>query len=239
MEAKGDSKPEPPIKLDSLPFIVIMIDELADLMMVASREVEESVTRLAQMARAAGIHLICATQRPSVDVITGLIKANFPTRISFKVSSRIDSRTILDANGAEALLGAGDMLYQAPGTSKLRRVHGAYITEIETARVVDFIKHQQSPSYEMSVSQEDADADENGAGGTQEYDEKWDEAVALVARLRQASISLIQRHLRIGYNRAARIMEKMEEEGIVGPSDGTSRREVRIPARSKDDDIDD
>ncbi len=233
-EAEGDHKTDHAYELEPLPFIVIVIDELADLMMVASREVEESISRLAQMARAAGIHLILATQRPSVDVITGLIKANFPARISFKVSSRIDSRTILDANGAESLLGAGDMLYHAPATSKLRRVHGAYVTEIETARLVDFIKHQQSPSYEMSVSQEDMDADESDAFGAGEYDEKWDEAVALVARLRQASISLIQRHLRIGYNRAARIIEKMEEEGIVGPSDGTSRREVRIPHDSRD-----
>ncbi|MBW2146812.1 MAG: DNA translocase FtsK 4TM domain-containing protein [Deltaproteobacteria bacterium] len=235
VEAEGSPKTDQAYELEPLPCIVIVIDELADLMMVASREVEESISRLAQMARAAGIHLIMATQRPSVDVITGLIKANFPARISFKVSSRVDSRTILDANGAESLLGAGDMLYQTPGTSKLRRVHGAYITEIETARVVEFIKHQQSPRYEMSVGQEDMDADESNAGGAGEYDAKWDEAVALVARLRQASISLIQRHLRIGYNRAARIIEKMEEEGIVGPSDGTSRREVRISPGPRDE----
>ncbi len=210
-----------------LPYIVIVVDELADLMMVAGREVEESIARLAQMARAAGIHLILATQRPSVDVITGLIKANFPARISFQVSSKIDSRTILDCNGAENLLGAGDMLFLPPGTAKLQRIHGAFVSDSEVQRVADFLKKQAKPVYdkailEMKHTDEKEDEDEM-------VDERYDDAVALVAEARQASISMIQRRLRIGYNRAARIIERMEQEGIVGPSDGTSRpREVFI-----------
>ncbi|MDD2337701.1 MAG: DNA translocase FtsK 4TM domain-containing protein [Geobacteraceae bacterium] len=210
-----------------LPYIVIIVDELADLMMVAGREVEESIARLAQMARAAGIHLILATQRPSVDVITGLIKANFPARISFQVSSKTDSRTILDCNGAETLLGAGDMLFLPPGTSKLQRIHGAFVSDSEVQRVVDFLKKQAKPVYdkailEMKASDDKQDDDEI-------IDERYDDAVALVAESRQASISMVQRRLRIGYNRAARIIERMEQEGIVGPSDGTSRpREVFI-----------
>jgi S-DNA-T family DNA segregation ATPase FtsK/SpoIIIE len=210
-----------------LPYIVVVIDELADLMMVAPRDVEESLTRLAQMARAAGIHLIIATQRPSVDVITGLIKANFPTRISFKVSSKIDSRTIIDQPGAEQLLGAGDMLFIPPGTSRLTRIHGAYLSDAEIARVVDFIKMQAQPTYDASIEKfefESAQAqhEENGD------DEKYDEAVALVGELGQASISLVQRYLKIGYNRAARMIEQMEREGIVGPSDGAKPRKVLI-----------
>ncbi|MEA3466030.1 MAG: DNA translocase FtsK 4TM domain-containing protein [Thermodesulfobacteriota bacterium] len=211
-----------------LPYIVVIVDELADLMMVAGREIEEHIARLAQMARAAGIHLILATQRPSVDVLTGLIKANFPTRISFKVFSRIDSRTILDTMGAENLLGMGDMLFLPPGTSSLERIHGAFVSEVEVQRVVDFLIKQGTPSYDNSIltpppsSSGDSDAD-------QEYDERYDEAVALVAQAQQASISMVQRRLRIGYNRAARIIEKMEQEGIVGPSDGSSKgREVLI-----------
>ncbi|MBN1141003.1 MAG: DNA translocase FtsK 4TM domain-containing protein [Deltaproteobacteria bacterium] len=212
-----------------LPYIVIMVDELADLMMVAGREIEESITRLAQMARAAGIHLILATQRPSVDVITGLIKANFPTRMSFKVVSRTDSRTILDIMGAEALLGNGDMLYRPPGSSILKRIHGAYVSEREVERVVAFLKRQGEPEYDESIldAYENSDGDEPGTDA--EYDERWDEALALVARSRQASISMLQRHLRVGYNRAARMIERMEKEGIIGPSDGTSKpREVFI-----------
>ncbi len=211
-----------------LPRIVVIVDELADLMMVAGREIEESIARLAQMARAAGIHLILATQRPSVDVITGLIKANFPTRISFKVFSRIDSRTILDTMGAETLLGMGDMLFLPPGTGALQRVHGAFVSELEVKRVVDFLQKQGTPEYDKSILEAPpaADGDEPG---DDEYDEKWDEALALVAETRQASISMLQRRLRVGYNRAARMIEKMEHEGIVGPSDGTSRpREVFI-----------
>jgi S-DNA-T family DNA segregation ATPase FtsK/SpoIIIE len=207
-----------------LPYIVVVIDELADLMLVARREVEDSLTRLAQMARAAGIHLLVATQRPSVDVLTGIIKANFPARISFQVSSRIDSRTILDAIGAERLLGKGDMLFLPPGTSKLLRIHGAYVSEAEIKRVVDNLRTQQAPVYDLSIfaapSEETAAADD--------YDDKYDAAVALVARLGQASASLMQRHLRIGYNRAARLIEAMEREGVVGPADGSRPREVYV-----------
>jgi S-DNA-T family DNA segregation ATPase FtsK/SpoIIIE len=211
-----------------LPYIVVIVDELADLMMVAGRDIEESIARLAQMARAAGIHLILATQRPSVDVITGLIKANFPARISFQVSSKIDSRTILDCNGAESLLGAGDMLFLPPGTSKLQRSHGAFVSDAEVQRVVDYLKKQGKPVYDKSILEVKA-GDEKGGGDDEELDERYDDAVALVAEARQASISMIQRRLRIGYNRAARIIEKMEQEGIVGPSDGTSKpREVFI-----------
>ena len=212
-----------------LPLIVIIVDELADLMMVAGREIEESVARLAQMARASGIHLILATQRPSVDVITGLIKANFPTRISFKVFSRIDSRTILDSMGAESLLGMGDMLYLPPGTGALQRVHGAFVSEIEVQRVVDFLSKQGNPEYDTSILTPPPSSEGGSNGNELEEDEKWDEALALIAHKQQASISMIQRHLRIGYNRAARMIEKMEQEGIIGPSDGTSRpREVFI-----------
>lgn len=211
-----------------LPYIVVIVDELADLMMVAGREIEESIARLAQMARAAGIHLILATQRPSVDVITGLIKANFPARISFQVSSKIDSRTILDGNGAESLLGAGDMLFLPPGTSKMQRSHGAFVSDTEVQRVVEFLKKQGKPVYEKSIL-EMKSTDEKGGGDEEELDERYDDALALVAEARQASISMIQRRLRIGYNRAARIIEKMEQEGVVGPSDGTSKpREVFI-----------
>jgi S-DNA-T family DNA segregation ATPase FtsK/SpoIIIE len=211
-----------------LPYIVVIVDELADLMMVAGREIEESIARLAQMARAAGIHLILATQRPSVDVITGLIKANFPARISFQVSSKIDSRTILDGNGAESLLGAGDMLFLPPGTSRMLRSHGAFVSDAEVQRVVEFLKKQGKPVYEKSILEMKA-SDEKGAADDEELDERYDDALALVAEAKQASISMIQRRLRIGYNRAARIIEKMEQEGVVGPSDGTSKpREVFI-----------
>jgi S-DNA-T family DNA segregation ATPase FtsK/SpoIIIE len=212
-----------------LPYIVVIVDELADLMMVAGREIEESIARLAQMARAAGIHLILATQRPSVDVITGLIKANFPARVSFQVSSKTDSRTILDCNGAEALLGAGDMLFLPPGTAKLQRAHGAFVSDAEVQRVVEFLKKQGKPVYDKSILEMKDDGGKGGAGDDELIDERYDDAVALVAETRQASISMIQRRLRIGYNRAARIIEKMEQEGIVGPSDGTSKpREVFI-----------
>jgi len=212
-----------------LPYIVIMVDELADLMMVAGREIEESITRLAQMARAAGIHLILATQRPSVDVITGLIKANFPTRISFKVVSRTDSRTILDIMGAESLLGNGDMLFRPPGSSVLKRIHGAYVSEREVERVVAFLKKQGEPDYDESILNAYENGDGDSLAGDDDYDEKWDDALALVARTRQASISMLQRHLRVGYNRAARMVDRMEKEGIVGPSDGTSKpRDVYI-----------
>lgn len=212
---------------EKLPLIVIIIDELADLMMVSSREVEDAVARLAQMARAAGMHLILATQRPSVDVLTGLIKANFPTRMSFKVSSKVDSRTILDGSGAEHLLGAGDMLFLPPGSSKLQRIHGAYISEKEVERVVSFLKTQGAVNYDTSVL-EIAEEPENGKNGEEDgtQDEHYDRAVSLVNEMGQASISMVQRRLRVGYNRAARMIETMEKEGIVGPADGAKPREV-------------
>lgn len=215
------------VAAEKLPFIVVVVDELADLMMVSSRDVEESIARLAQMARAAGIHLILATQRPSVDVLTGLIKANFPTRISYKVFSKIDSRTILDSSGAEHLLGVGDMLFIPPGKARLKRIHGAYISEAETERIIAFLKEQGTAVYDESVLviAEEVNADSEGIGDD-EYDEKYDEAVALVCETGQASISMVQRRLRVGYNRAARMIEIMEKEGIVGPSDGSKPREV-------------
>jgi S-DNA-T family DNA segregation ATPase FtsK/SpoIIIE len=210
-----------------LPYLVIIIDELADLMMVASREVEESIIRLAQMARAAGIHLILATQRPSVDVLTGIIKANIPARISFQVSSRTDSRTILDANGAEALLGAGDMLLLPPGTAKLQRIHGAFSSESEIKRLTDFLRKQRKPDYDDTIlnytdKTEEVDMDD-------EIDEKYDEAVQIVMESRRASISMLQRRLRVGYNRAARMIEMMERQGLVSTTDGVKPREVLPP----------
>ncbi|MCU0582182.1 MAG: cell division protein FtsK, partial [Syntrophales bacterium] len=184
-----------------------------------------SLARLAQMARAAGIHLILATQRPSVDVITGLIKANFRTRISFQVSSKVDSRTILDDHGAEKLLGAGDMLFIPPGTSRLNRIHGAFVSDKEISRIVEFVKKQAKPVYDESITAE-LPEEEGREHGEDEFDEKYDEAVELVTDLGQASISLVQRYMKIGYNRAARIIEQMEAEGIVGPSDGVKPRKV-------------
>jgi S-DNA-T family DNA segregation ATPase FtsK/SpoIIIE len=212
---------------EKLAYIVVVIDELADLMMLSSREVEIALTRLAQMARAAGIHLMLATQRPSVDVLTGIIKANFPTRLTFQVSSKVDSRTIIDTIGAENLLGNGDMLFLPPGTAKLQRIHGAYISEAELARIIAFLKQQGKPEYDEEVT-ETAALDTAGSDAEQEYDERYDDAVALIAKTKQASISMIQRHLRIGYNRAARIIETMEKEGIVGPADGAKPRDVLI-----------
>jgi S-DNA-T family DNA segregation ATPase FtsK/SpoIIIE len=219
---------------EKLPYIVIIIDELADLMMVASRDVEVALTRLAQMARAAGIHLILATQRPSVDVLTGIIKANFPTRLTFQVSSKTDSRTIIDANGAENLLGSGDMLFLPPGTGKLQRIHGAFISEGELTRIVDYLKQQEKPDYDQEVT-EVQPAEASNGNGDDDYDERYDEAVELVVRTRQASISMVQRHLRIGYNRAARIIEKMDREGVVGPSDGVKPREVLVSSFERKD----
>ncbi len=194
-------------------------------MMVAQRNVEESLTRLAQMARAAGIHLILATQRPSVDVITGIIKANFPTRISFKVSSKVDSRTILDQLGADKLLGDGDMLFIPPGSSRLTRIHGPYVSDQEIERIVDFVKKQGKPAYDESIAEFGPGAIE-GEKPDGDFDEKYDEAVELVTDLGQASISLVQRYMKIGYNRAARIIERMEAEGVVGPADGAKPRKV-------------
>jgi S-DNA-T family DNA segregation ATPase FtsK/SpoIIIE len=215
------------LRHEHLPRIVVVVDELADLMMTVGREVEISITRLAQKARAAGIHLIVATQRPSVDVITGLIKANFPSRISFQVTARPDSRTILDSIGAERLLGNGDMLYMAPGTSFLHRLHGAYITDKEARAVVEFVKKQAAPDYKMDLLEEPArdNADEDGE---EFFDELYDKAVDLVTENGQGSTSWIQRKLNIGYNRAARIMEHMEREGVVGPADGAKPRKVLV-----------
>jgi S-DNA-T family DNA segregation ATPase FtsK/SpoIIIE len=209
----------------TLPYIIIVIDELADLMMVSTKEVEESITRLAQMARAAGIHLIIATQRPSVNVLTGIIKANFPTRLSFQVSSRVDSRTILDTIGAEHLLGDGDMLFMPPGVGQIMRIHGAYLSDEEIKNVTDFLKKQQKPDYDDTIVSEIA-REEGQEDEDMERDEKYDEAIDVVARTGQASISMLQRKLRVGYNRAARMIEAMERDGIVGPSDGVRPREV-------------
>ena len=211
---------------EKLPYVVIIIDELADLMMVASKGVEESLTRLAQMARASGIHLIVATQRPSVDVLTGIIKANFPARMSFQVTSRVDSRTILDSMGAEKLLGKGDMLFLPPGTSSLRRIHGAMVSDEEINRIIDFIKQQKKPEYKKDVFQQVADEKESAEEEEKEYDDKYDEVVAFVTEVRQASISMVQRKFRVGYNRAARMIEQMERDGVVGPSDGVKPRDV-------------
>jgi len=215
--------------MEKIPYIVVVIDELADLMMISSKEVEEAITRLAQMSRAVGIHLLLATQRPSVDVLTGIIKANFPARISFQVTSKVDSRTILDTIGAEHLLGSGDMLFLPPGSSKLIRLHGAFVSSSEIKRIVEFLKKQGKPTYlDPSILAEGKKEKGEAGGQEDEYDEKYDEALAFVAETGQASISLIQRRFRIGYNRAARIIEKMEAEGVVGPSDGVKPREVLV-----------
>jgi len=244
-DAEKTGKPlEDPATLDSgapqplaqLPYIVVVIDELADLMMVVGKKVEELVARLAQKARASGIHLIVATQRPSVDVITGLIKANIPTRIAFQVASRVDSRTILDQQGAEALLGAGDMLYLPAGTGLAQRVHGAFVGDHEVHKVVDHLKSLASPEYIEDVL--DPGAGEgggyegaNGEGG--EKDALYDQAVEIVLRTRRPSISLVQRHLRIGYNRAARLIEDMERAGLVSAMQSNGNREVLVPAKAE------
>lgn len=208
-----------------LPYIVIIIDELADLMMTSGREVEESITRLAQMARAVGIHLVLATQRPSVDVITGLIKANFPSRISFRVSSKVDSRTIIDTNGAEHLLGRGDMLFLPPGTSRLIRVHGAYVDETEIGKIVNHAKAQAKPEYNETITQSEEEALglEDGNG---EHDELFEEALRICVEMKRASTSVLQRRLRIGYGRAAAILDIMEREGLIGQADGSRPRPV-------------
>ncbi len=230
--------PESPEPLRALPYVVVIIDELADLMMVAGKKVEELITRLAQKARAAGIHLILATQRPSVDVITGLIKANIPTRISFQVSSKIDSRTILDQMGAEALLGQGDMLYLALGSGMPVRVHGAFVADSEVHKVVDYLKKTGAPEYVEGILDapggdgEDGVAGESGESGNGgEADPLYDQAVEVVLKTRRPSISLVQRHLRIGYNRAARLIEQMERSGLVSPMGSNGNREVIVPAR--------
>jgi S-DNA-T family DNA segregation ATPase FtsK/SpoIIIE len=227
LQAEGGD--EPPTHL---PYIVIIIDELADLMMTSGREVEESVTRLAQMARAVGIHLILATQRPSVDVITGLIKANFPARISFRTTSKVDSRTILDSNGAETLLGRGDMLFMPPGSSRLMRVHGSLVTEEEVARVVEFLKAQGKPVYNEKILEAPAEEREVADGSDGELDELYDDAVRIVLEMGKASTSALQRRLRVGYGRAASLLDGMERAGIVGPPDGSKPRVLLI---KKDD----
>jgi S-DNA-T family DNA segregation ATPase FtsK/SpoIIIE len=214
----------PPRKL---PYIVIVIDEFADLMMCASKDVETSVARLAQKARAAGLHLILATQRPSVDVITGLIKANFPSRMALKVAQRVDSRTILDQQGAESLLGQGDMLFSKGGAAPVR-VHGAYVSSEEVERIVNFLKEQGQPVYDLDILRPRADEESAAEEGDDAPDELYQEAVSIVAETRKASISMIQRRLRVGYNRAARMVERMEREGVVGPQDHLKEREVLI-----------
>jgi S-DNA-T family DNA segregation ATPase FtsK/SpoIIIE len=211
--------------LKPLPFIIVVIDELADLMMVASNEVEESIARLAQMARAVGIHLILATQRPSVDVITGLIKANMPSRVSFRVSSKVDSRTILDGNGAEQLLGRGDMLMLPPASSRFVRLHGPYISEQESARLASFLRKQGKPTYDETITAEEKSGPE---GIEMDKDDLYDEAARIVVQSGQASISYLQRRLRIGFSRAARLVDMMEMEGLVSPTAGGKPREVLV-----------
>jgi S-DNA-T family DNA segregation ATPase FtsK/SpoIIIE len=233
-----------PLALDPLPFIVIVVDEMADLMLVAGKEIEATVQRLAQMARAAGIHILMATQRPSVDVITGVIKANFPTRISFRVVSKVDSRTILNEQGAEQLLGQGDMLRMGDG-GRIMRVHGPFVSDSEVERVVAHLRSLGEPDYVDEVTEADATVAEAGAGAPglgldgpvgEEGDETslYDQAVALVAREGKASTSFIQRHLQIGYNRAARLIERMEKEGVVGPPNHVGKREILVRRTNED-----
>jgi DNA segregation ATPase FtsK/SpoIIIE, S-DNA-T family len=212
-----------------LPYVVILIDELADLMMTTGAEVEESITRLAQMARAVGIHLILSTQRPSVDIITGVIKANFPCRIAMRVSSKVDSRTILDSNGAEQLLGQGDMLFIPPGSSRLVRLHGPLVTEVEATRIVSFLKKQARPQYDETVTREESQGGGGGGAGRDEgIDPVYDQAVRLAVQMGQISVSHLQRRLKLGYARAARVVDTMEQNGIVGPADGSKPREVLV-----------
>jgi S-DNA-T family DNA segregation ATPase FtsK/SpoIIIE len=232
--------PEAPEPLERLPYVVIVIDELADLMMVVGKKIEELIARLAQKARAAGIHLILATQRPSVDVITGLIKANIPTRLSFQVSSKIDSRTILDQMGAEALLGMGDMLYMPSGTGLPVRVHGAFVSDEEVHRVVAYLKSHGEPNYIEGILEGgvlDGESGEvavnDGGGPGNESDPMYDQAVGIVLQHRRASISLVQRHLRIGYNRAARLLEQMEKSGLVSAMGTNGNRDIIVPARAE------
>jgi S-DNA-T family DNA segregation ATPase FtsK/SpoIIIE len=217
-----------------LPYLVVIVDELADLMLTVGREIEEPITRLAQMGRASGIHLILATQRPSVDVITGLIKANFPARVSFQVSSRIDSRPILDAGGAERLLGAGDMLFLPPGSAKPQRIHGAFVSEPEISKVVAAIKKQGKAVFDSEFvnALENARSQQNpDAADDDTYDEMYEQARELVIESRQASISWVQRRLRVGYNRAARMIERMEREGLIGPAAEAGKpRQVLVEA---------
>ncbi len=227
LSLRDAAQPDIGEKPQRLPYLVIVIDELADLMMVAGRDVEEAITRLSQMARAAGIHLIMATQRPSTDVITGVIKANFPARISFQVSSKYDARTILDTVGSEHLLGKGDMLFLPPASSQLIRVHGSFLSDDDIRKVVDFVKKQGTPEYDEEVLKAHVRS-EADKGEEEPYDEFFDDAVQLVIESRQASISMLQRRLRVGYNRAARMIERMEKDGVVGPADGARPRDVLV-----------
>jgi S-DNA-T family DNA segregation ATPase FtsK/SpoIIIE len=223
------------LDLEPMPFIVVVVDEMADLMMVAGKDIEGAIQRLAQMARAAGIHLIMATQRPSVDVITGTIKANFPTRVSFQVTSRVDSRTILGEMGAEQLLGMGDMLFMAGG-GRIQRVHGPFVSDEEVEDVVAHLKRQGAPEYHTSVLEEAEDDGGSGGGGLQgmsESDDLYDRAVALVLKDRKASTSYVQRRLSIGYNRAATLIERMEREGVVSPANHAGKREILVPAEGE------
>jgi S-DNA-T family DNA segregation ATPase FtsK/SpoIIIE len=224
-----DQERESPEELQPLPRILVVIDELADLMMVERQNVEESVTRLAQMARAVGMHLVLATQRPSVDVITGLIKANFPARLSFRVATRVDSRTVLDVMGAEHLLGKGDMLFLPPGSSRLIRVHGAFVAEQEINRVVEFWKLQATPEYDQSfliAPPSDDEAPPEGDDFAGQEDPLYHDAVRVVIEMGKASTSTLQRRLRLGYGRAARILDVMQRDGIIGPPDGSKPRDV-------------
>jgi DNA segregation ATPase FtsK/SpoIIIE, S-DNA-T family len=223
-KASGSGESEEELK--PLHYIVIVIDELADLMMVSSHEVEEAITRLAQMARAVGIHLILATQRPSVDVLTGLIKANFPSRISFRVAARVDSRTILDSIGAEQLLGRGDMLFLPPGSARLLRIHGALVTEAEIARLTSYLRKVAEPTYDDSVGKPEKSAE---TAEVLERDDLFDEAVRFVVQSGQASTSMLQRRFRIGFSRAGRLVDMMERDGIVGPAEGSKSREILVP----------
>jgi len=209
-----------------MPYIVVVIDELADLMVMVAKDVEESLQRLAQMARAAGIHLVLATQRPSVDVLTGVIKANFPSRVSFQVSSATDSRTILDQKGAESLLGLGDMLFLPPRTALLDRLHAPFVSEKEVVELVNFLRDQGNPVFDEELVRFTEAGPEAAEGSSEDTDEMYDQAVAIVAETRNASISYVQRRLKIGYNRAARIIEHMENDGMVGPQVGNRPREV-------------
>ena len=221
--------------MEKLPYIVVIVDELSDLMMVAGHDVEDAIVRLAQMARAAGIHMILATQRPSVDVITGLIKANVPSRISFAVSSGVDSRTILDQVGAEKLLGRGDMLFLPIGAAKPERVQGAYISVTEVEKIVSWVKEQQEAVYNEDMIPSKNDSEGQAEPEDEPEDEFYDQAVALVRKQQSASVSMLQRRFRIGYNRAARIVDEMEAKGIVGPSEGSKPRQVLIPPEKDDD----
>ena len=235
--------PDAPEPLEEMPFIVVVIDELADLMMVTGKKIEELIARIAQKARAAGIHLILATQRPVVDVITGLIKANIPSRIAFQVASKVDSRTILDQMGAEALLGQGDMLFLPPGTGYPLRVHGAFVSDAEVHHVVEYLKAQGGPQYLDGILEGSGGDGGNGdgvrvEGGDAESDPMYDQAVAIVLKTRRPSISLVQRHLRIGYNRAARLIEQMERAGLVSPMQTNGNRDVLVPAGKGDGDRD-